>query len=121
MQANFSASICNIETKGGWLSNGGLFKQSIEAMLQRADLLQHFDFFLSNQDVSKPKPDPEIYLKAMERLNVRPEDCLVVEDNHNGIKAAQAAGAHLLCVADVSEVNFSNISARIRELETSNA
>ena len=96
-------------------------KQSIEAMLERADLLQYFDFFLSNQDVSKSKPDPEIYLKAMERMSARPEECLVVEDNHNGIKAARAAGAHLLCVADVSEVNFSNISGRIRELEASNA
>ena len=96
-------------------------KQSIEAMLQRADLLQYFEFFLSNQDVSQPKPDPEIYLKAMVRLNVLPEECLIVEDNHNGIKAARASGAHLLCVADVSEVNLSNISARIRDLEISNA
>ncbi len=96
-------------------------KQSIEAMLQRAELLQYFDFFLSNQDVSKTKPDPEIYLKAMQRLSVRPDECLVVEDNHNGIKAARAAGAHLLCVGDVSEVNFANISGRIRELEASNA
>ena len=96
-------------------------KQSIEAMLQRADLLQHFDFYLSNQDVSRPKPDPEIYLKAMKRMNVRPEECLVIEDNHNGIKAARAAGAHLLCVTDVSEVNFSNIVTRIRELEALNA
>jgi beta-phosphoglucomutase len=96
-------------------------KQSIEIMLQRADLLQHFDFILSNQDVSLSKPDPEIYLQAMKRLNVSPEECLVVEDNPNGIKAAQAAGAHLLCVADVSEVNYSNISARIRNLEASHA
>jgi beta-phosphoglucomutase len=96
-------------------------KQSVEAMLQRADLLQHFEFFLSNQDVTKPKPDPEVYLKAMDRLNVRPEECLVIEDNHNGIKAAQAAGANLLCVSDVSEVNYSNIYARIRNLEAPNA
>ena len=96
-------------------------KQSIEAMLHRADLLQYFDFFLSNQDVLKSKPDPEIYLTAMARMNVRPDECLVVEDNHNGIKAARDAGAHLLCVADVSEVNFSNIAARISELETLNA
>jgi len=96
-------------------------KQSIEAMLQHADLLQYFDFFLSNQDVSKPKPDPEIYLKAMERLGVRAEECLVVEDNQNGIKAARAAGAHLLCVADVTEVNFPNIFGRIRQLEELNA
>ena len=90
-------------------------------MLHRADLLQYFDFFLSNQDVLKSKPDPEIYLTAMARMNVRPDECLVVEDNHNGIKAARDAGAHLLCVADVSEVNFSNIAARISELETLNA
>lgn len=96
-------------------------KQSVEAMLQRADLLHYFEFFLSNQDISKSKPDPEIYLTAMKRMNVRPDECLVVEDNHNGIKAARASGANILCVTDVSEVNYSNISARIRELEASNA
>lgn len=95
--------------------------QSIEMMLQRADLLKYFKFYLSNQDVQNPKPHPEIYTSAINRLGLTPDECLVVEDNPNGIKAARDSGAHLLCVSDVTEVNYGNIMRRIRELEESNA
>jgi beta-phosphoglucomutase len=95
-------------------------KKSIEMMLQRADIFQYFEFFLSNQDVQSPKPNPEIYLTAMKRLGLLPEQCLVIEDNPNGIKAAVDSGAHLLSVTDVAEVNFSNIMRKIRELEMVN-
>ena len=95
--------------------------QSIEMMLQKADILSYFEFFLSNQEVQNPKPNPEMYTTAIKRLGLKPEQCLVVEDNLNGIKAARDSGAHLLCVKDVTEVNFSNIMRRIMELENSNA
>jgi len=96
-------------------------RQSIEMMLIKADLLQYLDFTLSNEDVEKPKPNPDIYTKAINKLQLRPDECLVVEDNSNGIKAAQDAGAHLLCVSDVTEVNYVNITRRIHELETQRA
>jgi beta-phosphoglucomutase-like phosphatase (HAD superfamily) len=96
-------------------------RQSIEMMLVKADLLQYLDFTLSNEDVEKPKPSPEIYTKAINKLKLQPDECLVVEDNPNGIKAAQDAGAHLLCVSDVTEVNYLNITRRIHELDTQRA
>jgi beta-phosphoglucomutase len=43
---------------------------------------------LSNQDVENGKPSPEIYVKAIEGLGVKPEEALVIEDNENGIRAA---------------------------------
>lgn len=94
--------------------------QSIEMMLQRADLLKYFKFYLSNQDVQNPKPHPEIYTNAIKRLGLTPDECLVVEDNSNGIKSARDSGAHLLCVNDVTEVNYGNIMRRICELEKTN-
>jgi beta-phosphoglucomutase len=96
-------------------------RQSLEMMLNKADLLQYLDYTFSNEDVEKPKPSPDIYTKAIIKLNLRPDECLVVEDNPNGIKAAQDAGAHLLCVSDVTEVNYINITRRIRDLETQHA
>lgn len=96
-------------------------RQSIEMMLIKADLLQYLDFTLSNEDVEKPKPSPDIYTKAINKLKLRPDECLVVEDNPNGIKAAQDAGAHLLCVSDVTEVNYLNITRHIHELNTQRA
>lgn len=88
-------------------------KKSIELMLGKAGILNQFEFYLSNEDVARPKPDPEIYSKAIKKLGLTPEECLVVEDNQNGIKAAHASGAHVMKVCDVSEVNFENIMAHI--------
>lgn len=90
---------------------------TIDMMLGKADLMKYMDFTLSNQDVSKSKPDPEIYNKAIERLGLSPEECLIVEDNPNGVKAALASGAHLLKVETVYDVNYQNIRSRIDEIE----
>ena len=91
--------------------------QSIDMMLSKADVIKYLDFYLSNQDVKHPKPDPEIYLNAITRLALKPNECLIVEDNPNGIKAARDSGAHLLCVRDVHEVNYENILHRINQVE----
>ena len=58
-------------------------------------------------------PDPEIYLKAIQKLRLDPREVLVVEDNHNGIQAATAAGAHVMKVETVYDVNYENIMAHI--------
>ncbi|WP_426110390.1 HAD family hydrolase [Massilia sp. PWRC2] len=90
---------------------------TVKTMMEKADLSGYLDLMLSADDVTQPKPSPEIYVTAMARLGVRPENCLIVEDNENGIRAARASGAHLLIVGDVSEVNFENIQAAIRRAE----
>ena len=90
---------------------------TIEMMMDYAKLTDYFDFMLSNQDVKNAKPDPEIYLTAMSKMNIKPEDCLIVEDNENGIKAAVASGANVLVVKTVDEVNYDNIKKRILEIE----
>jgi HAD superfamily hydrolase (TIGR01509 family) len=86
-------------------------------MIEKADLQKYLSVTLSNQDVKKSKPDPEIYTTAIARLGLKAEDCLIVEDNQNGIKAALASGGHLLQVKDVHEVTYNNITKRIREIE----
>lgn len=90
---------------------------TVKTMMEKADLGRYLDVMLSADDVKLPKPSPEIYLTAMERLGVAPDECLIVEDNENGIRAARASGAHVLVVGDVSEVNFENIQAAIRRAE----
>ncbi|RHH04786.1 HAD family phosphatase [Bacteroides fragilis] len=90
---------------------------TIDMMMEKADLNQYLDFSLSNQDVKKSKPDPEIYITAINRLGLSPEECLVVEDNQNGVKAALASGANLLKVETVNDVTYSNIINRINEIE----
>jgi HAD superfamily hydrolase (TIGR01509 family) len=96
-------------------------RKTIEIMMERAGLAEYLDFFLSNQDVKQPKPHPEIYLKAIERLGLHPQSCLIVEDNINGIQAAVASGAHVMKVTGVEDVNLSNIQKAIRDAERSHA
>jgi sugar-phosphatase len=56
------------------------------------------ELLISGDDVSKGKPDPEGYLKAANRLGVRPERCIVVEDSHAGILAGRHAGMNVVAV-----------------------
>ena len=88
-------------------------RRTIDEMMQRSDLIRFLDVIVSNEDVARGKPDPEIYAKAMASLGVAPEETLVVEDNDNGVKAATAAGAHVLIVDGPEDVALDAILARI--------
>lgn len=92
-------------------------RNTVEVMMEKAHLNQYLDLQLSNEDVANPKPAPDIYIKAIEILGLQPSEVLVVEDNHNGIKAARAAGAHVLEVADTADVTLDNILGKIAEVE----
>ena len=92
-------------------------RSTIEVMMQRAALEQYLDFTISNQDVTKAKPDPEMYTLAITRFGLTPQEVLIVEDNENGVRAAIASGAHVLQVQDVDEVTYQNIARRIAECE----
>ena len=95
-------------------------RPTVDLMLRKANLESYFDFALSNEDVSQAKPDPEIYLKAIHRLNKKPENCLIVEDNDYGIKAALASGAHLMRITSVTEVTYNNIMNKIFAIQGGN-
>ena len=70
----------------------------MERMLGHFDLLHRFPMRLTAEDVTHGKPNPEIYLTAAKRIGVLPHEMLVLEDSHNGTKAAAAAGAHIISV-----------------------
>ncbi len=92
-------------------------RDSVELMMEKAALACYFDVLVSNQDVTYPKPHPEIYTHTTSKLAVAPRECLVVEDNQHGIAAAHAAGAHVMVVGGVEEVNWENLSKHL-ELAT---
>ena len=92
-------------------------RRTIETMMEYAGLSSYLDLIMSNEDVKKSKPNPEIYLTAMERFGLKPKECLICEDNENGIKAAESSGGNLLKIKTVSDVNYTNIRNRINELE----
>lgn len=92
---------------------------TIDMMMEKSDLQKYLDFTLSNQDVTNAKPNPEIYQTAIKRFGYKPEECLIVEDNPNGVRAALDSGANLLKVETVYDVNYLNIKNRIKEIEDS--
>jgi HAD superfamily hydrolase (TIGR01509 family) len=92
-------------------------RKTVEIMMEKAGLAEYLDFYLSNQDVKHGKPDPEMYLLAISKLGLQPSECLIVEDNENGVKAALASGAHLLKVEGIGDVHYYNIKQRITEIE----
>lgn len=92
-------------------------RASVETMMSMSQLERYFDVMLSNEDVDRAKPDPDIYLKAMDKLNVAPHETLVVEDNDHGIRAAKASGAHLMIVQEVTDVNLPALMAEIKKAE----
>ncbi len=85
-------------------------------MVEKAALEPHLDLILSNEDILEPKPRPDMYIKAMGKLRVAPEETLVLEDNERGISAAMAAGCHVLEIKDVGEVCYQRIATRIHEI-----
>ena len=70
---------------------------TIEIILEKSGLRKYFDFAVSSVEAGKSKPEPDVFLYAAKLLNVSPENCLVIEDSKNGIKAAKSA--KMLCIA----------------------
>jgi len=92
-------------------------RQSLELMMQRAGLDRFLDVMISNEDVAKPKPDPEMYLAAMSKLGLKPEQCIIVEDNEHGIRAAKASGARVLIVGNPDDVNYDRLTSAIASMD----
>ena len=85
------------------IASGALISE-IELILEKINLRNHFQSIVAAEDVNEGKPNPEIYDKALHRLNqaaqdgsIDPSDCLAIEDSREGIRSAH--GARLKCLA----------------------
>ena len=81
-------------------------RQTTEFMLTYAGLFELLDVVITNQDVDKPKPNPDGYQLAMQKLDVLPSETLIVEDSPYGIAAGKASGAKVVQVNSVSDVSI---------------
>jgi len=70
----------------------------IEVVVRAAGLGDVFEIAVSSQEVARGKPAPDVYLEAARRLGVGPTSCAAVEDSHNGIRSAKAAGMRVVAV-----------------------
>ena len=84
----------------------GAIAYDVKIMLEGSDLADYFEFIVSADDVKKGKPDPEGYLLSLKKLNdtcdekIEARDCIVIEDSHWGIEAAQKAGMPTVVVTN---------------------
>lgn len=76
-----------------------------QAQLKKAGIFHNFDVLVTRSDVKIGKPHPETFLKAAELLNVDPSNCLALEDSHNGVRAAAAAGMATIMIPDLLPPN----------------
>jgi beta-phosphoglucomutase family hydrolase len=91
--------------------------ENVAFVLDRAGIRPYFRVVVDGHQVSHPKPNPEIYLRAAELLEVAPSNCIVVEDSFTGIAAARAAGMKVIGIrtthvnlpdTDITADNFLN-------------
>ncbi|MHC4636443.1 MAG: HAD family hydrolase, partial [Planctomycetota bacterium] len=84
----------------------GALLSEIELILQSVDLRRYFDIIVSAEHVTKAKPDPEGFVLALQKMNIKlvdnitPSQCVVIEDSHWGLEAAGKAGMHTVAVTN---------------------
>jgi beta-phosphoglucomutase len=83
------------------------------AMLNFAGVVEFLDVLVTNEDVKRAKPDPEIYLSACSKLGIQPKKVLVIEDNRYGVEAATLAGCSVLEVSSPSDLSLDIIERRM--------
>lgn len=79
-------------------------KAAVVRELSDAGLLPYFKEVFGGEDAPRSKPAPDLFLNAAKAMGVPPENCLVLEDSHNGIRAAHAAGMMSVMVPDLLPV-----------------
>ena len=79
-------------------------RQNVEVMLQALELRDYFDAVTSAEDVTAGKPDPQVFLVAASRLNMRASQCVVVEDAAAGVEAARRAGMRCVGVSRTEQL-----------------
>ena len=98
------STLKNKGLKVGVVTNS--IRMTTEFMLQYSGVSQFLDVLVTNEDVDHPKPAPDGYLLAMEKLDSNAENTVVVEDGMHGIQAAKAAGARVVEVKDPTQVSL---------------
>lgn len=90
-------------------------RYTIELVLFKMDIMRYVDYVVSNQDVCKGKPDPEMYLKAMLYHKTGPRETIIIEDSYVGRQGAFNSGAFLCAVKNPEEVTYNLVNQAIKK------
>jgi len=90
----------------------GSSSQNAKIILARVGLMNAFDEISDGNNIEKSKPDPEVFLKAAHFLQLKPEECAVIEDAYAGIDAAKAGGMTAVAIGDA--ISYSKSDVRVQ-------
>lgn len=93
-------------------------RETVKLSLLKTGIMEYTDFYITNQDVSNPKPFPEMYWRCMSVLKVLPKDTLIIEDSHIGRQAAIDSGANLLAVENTHDVTWEKINNKLQQMNS---
>ncbi len=100
---NFLTALKNAGVKMAMATSATV--EDIDFILNKIPIRGDFDVIVNSSMVSKPKPDPQIFLKAAEKLNMDPSRCIVFEDSLAGVKAANRAGMKVVAITTGHRAN----------------
>ena len=92
-------TLIELKNRGYKLAIGSSSKNA-KFILERVGLTQYFDAISDGTNITKSKPDPEVFLKAAKFLGEEASECVVVEDAYSGIDAAKSAGMEAIGIGD---------------------
>jgi HAD superfamily hydrolase (TIGR01509 family) len=79
----------------------GVTRSEVEHILSKAKLASYFDLIVAGDDLEQSKPQPEPYLLALDKLNLKPSECLAIENNPVGIEAAKQAKIQVVGICNI--------------------
>ena len=92
--------------------------QTLEICIRKLKLKRFIFKSFSNTDVFNNKPHPEVYLRCLVDMGLKPNETLIFEDSSHGVLAAQESGCHLFTVKNLSDITYSRIINFMKNIET---
>lgn len=87
----------------------------VSHILKDKQMEDYFDFVVTSQQVTRSKPDPQMYLEALKNIGLTAEDCIIFEDTENGVAAARNAGIDVIVVNEKEKRKFSDALMIIKD------
>ena len=92
-------------------------RETVKLSLLSLGVLEYVDFYISNEDVKRTKPYPEMYWSCMTTLNAIPKTTIIIEDSHIGREGALNSGAHLLPIENAFDLKDYKVFNKMKEVE----
>lgn len=95
-------------------------RETAYILLEKANILERFDYVLCGDEVTKSKPDPEVFLNVANKFNIKPEECLVLEDSEAGVIAAYRGNMRVIVIPDLKEPSEEIVKLAYKKVDNLN-